>query len=216
MEVDKMVEQLDVLLAEYRELIGLSPDGTALGSDRAKILASRLESAIDRLAVPGSSYVQQLDHYRAEKRVKFKIREIRSIALGLRDDLKAGWTTSVMELVHADTHSDYLEMAETLLAAGYKDPAVVITGTSLEVHIRTLCTKHGVDTELPSGAPKKADVMNADLKKGDVYNEARKKQITAWMDLRNKAAHGDYISYDEHQAHMFIDGVRDFMLKYPA
>ncbi|WP_406413991.1 hypothetical protein [Streptomyces sp. NBC_01614] len=215
MEIDKMVEQLDVLIAEYQELIATRGD-TALASDRAKLLASRLESAIDRLAVPGSSYVQQLDLYRVEKRVRFKIREIYSIALGLRDDLKAGWTTSVMELVHADTHSDYLDMAETLLASGYKDPATVITGTSLEVHIRTLCTKHGVDTELSNGAPKKADVMNADLKKAGVYNEARKKQITAWMDLRNKAAHGDYTSYDEHQAHMFIDGVRDFMLKYPA
>ncbi|MFJ5041982.1 hypothetical protein [Streptomyces parvulus] len=215
MEIDKMVEQLDVLIAEYQGLIATRSD-TSLASDRAKLLASRLESAIDRLAVPGSSYIQQLDLYRTEKRVRFKIREIYSITLGLRDDLKAGWTTSVMELVHADTHSDYLEMAETLLASGYKDPATVITGTSLEVHIRTLCAKHGVDTELPSGASKKADVMNADLKKAGVYNEARKKQITAWMDLRNKAAHGEYTSYDEHQARMFIDGVRDFMLKYPA
>lgn len=215
MEIDKMVEQLDVLIAEYQELIATRSD-TAVASDRAKLLASRLESAIDRLAVPGSSYVQQLDLYRVEKRVRFKIREIYSIALCLRDDLKAGWTTSVMELVHADTHSDYLEMAETLIASGYKDPAAVITGTSLEIHIRTLCTKRGVDTALPSGAPKKADVMNADLKKAGVYNEARKKQITAWMDLRNKAAHGDYTTYDEHQARMFIDGVRDFMLKHPA
>ncbi|GHA63858.1 hypothetical protein GCM10010330_15820 [Streptomyces tendae] len=215
MEIDKMVEQLDVLISDYQELLATRGD-TALASDRAKLLASRLESAIDRLAVPGSSYVQQLDLYRTEKRVKYKIREIYSIALGLRDDLKAGWTTSVMELVHADTHSDYLEMAETLLAAGYKDPAAVITGTSLEVHVRTLCTKHGVDTELPSGAPKKADAMNTELKKAGVYNEARKKQITAWMDLRNKAAHGDYASYDEQQVRMFIVGVRDFFLKYPA
>ncbi|MFJ2749783.1 hypothetical protein [Streptomyces sp. NPDC087297] len=215
MEVDKMVEQLDVLIAEYKDLIAERSD-TALASDRAKLLASRLEAAIDRLAVPGSSYVQQLDLYRAEKRVRFKIREIQSIALGLRDDLKAGWTTSVMELVHADTHSDYLEMAETLLASGYKDPSAVIAGTSLEVHIRMLCAKHGVAIELPNGAPKKADVMNADLRKVGAYNEARKKQITAWMDLRNKAAHGDYTSYDGHQVRMFIDGVRDFMLKHPA
>jgi hypothetical protein len=119
-------------------------------------------------------------------------------------------------MVHADTHSDYLDMAETLLRSGYKDAAAVITGTSLEVHVRALCVKHGVDTELASGAPKKADVMNADLKKADVYDGLRQKQITAWMDLRNKAAHGDYQSYDEHQVRMFIDGVRDFMLKHSA
>ncbi len=58
--------------------------------------------------------------------------------------------------------------------------------------------------------------MNADLKKADVYDGLRQKQITAWMDLRNKAAHGDYQGYYEHQVRMFIDGVWDFMLKYSA
>lgn len=142
--------------------------------------------------------------------------EVLSVAVGLRDDLSDGWTESVAELVHAETHSDYLEMAESLLSSGSKDPAAVIVGTALEVHVRALCVKHGVDTELSTGAPKKADTMNADLKKAGVYGTLQQKQLTAWMDLRNKAAHGDWKEYDIQQVRLLIDGVREFMLKFPA
>ncbi|MFH9833379.1 hypothetical protein ACH4NC_18980 [Streptomyces sp. NPDC017201] len=58
--------------------------------------------------------------------------------------------------------------------------------------------------------------MNADLKKAGAYDGLQQKQITAWMDLRNKAAHGNYAGYDEQQVRLFIEGVRGFMLKYPA
>ncbi|MFC9196302.1 hypothetical protein ACFT07_19930 [Streptomyces arboris] len=207
--------QLDVLIGEYQDMINTRVEGV-LASDRAKLLASRLESAIDRLAVPGSSYAKQLEVHRKEKRTSVKIRDVYSVALGLRDDLKAGWTDTVVELVHADTHSEYLEMAETLLDAGYKDPAAVIGGTALEVHVRALCVKHGVATERPDGSPKKADTVNADLKKVDVYGTLQHKHLTAWMDLRNRAAHGDWAEYEKQQVRMLIDGVRDFMLKYPA
>ncbi|MEU3084481.1 hypothetical protein [Streptomyces albidoflavus] len=215
MDIEKMVKQLDVLIGDYQDMLRGHTEGVLM-SDHAKLLVSRFESAIDRLAVPGSSYVKQLDVHRQEKRTAVKIRAVYSIALGLRDDLNAGWNDSFVELVHADTHSDYLAMAETLLEAGYKDPAAVIVGTALEVHLRALCVKHSVATERPDGSPKRADTMNADLKKEGVYNTLQQKHLTAWMDLRNKAAHGAWTEYDEQQVRMLIDGVRDFMLKYPA
>ncbi|WP_329138149.1 hypothetical protein [Streptomyces sp. NBC_00670] len=215
-DIEKMVAQLDELIGQYEEFIRPPRAEGADSSNQARLLVSRLESAIDRLALPGSSYVKQLDLHRSEKRTRYKIHDVYSIALGLRDDLKAGWTESVIELVHADTHSDYLEMSDTLLGSGYKDAAAVIVGTALEVHIRALCVKHGVDIELADGAPKKANTMNADLKKADVYATLQEKQVTAWMDLRNQAAHGNYEKYDITEVRALANGVRDFMLKYPA
>ncbi|MDQ0776334.1 HEPN domain-containing protein [Streptomyces aurantiacus] len=214
-DIEKMVAQLDELISDYQEMIGTRTDGV-LSSDRAKLLVSRLESAIDRLAVPGSSYTTQLDVHRGQKRASLKIREIYGIALGLRHDLASGWVETVVEMVHADTHNDYLEMAETLLRSGYKDAAAVIAGTALEVHIRALCVKHGIETESGDGAPKKAMTMNTDLKKADVYATLQEKQVTAWMDLRNQAAHGNYEKYDISEVKALANGVRDFMLKYPA
>ncbi len=79
-----------------------------------------------------------------------------------------------------------------------------------------LCVKSGVNTMLPSGAPMKADAMNMELKREGVYNEAQRKQVSAWMGLRNSAAHGDYGGYDKQQVRLLIDGVRDFILKHPA
>ncbi|MFF5891244.1 hypothetical protein ACFY72_21055 [Streptomyces globisporus] len=208
MEIAKMVEQLDKLIEQY----GASAEKKA----GMQLAVNRLEAAIDRIALPGSTYVRQLDIVRSAFHSSNKAYVVSQIAQALRDDLDAGWTSSVVELVHADTHSDYLEMAESLLDAKYKDPAAVIAGTALEVHVRALCVKHGVAVERPDGSPKKADTMNADLKKEGVYGTLQQKQLTAWMDLRNKAAHGNWPEYDQHQVRLLVDGVRAFMLKYPA
>lgn len=204
-EVEKMVAQLDELIALY----GGTP------ADSRTLVVNRLEAAIDRIARPGSTYIHQLDLLRRAS-TNVKGYRVWKIAEALRDDLKAGWAETVIEMVHADTHSDYLEMADTLLHSNYKDAAAVIAGTALEVHVRTLCVKSGVATVLPNGAPMKADAMNAELKKEGVYNEAQRKQVSAWMGLRNSAAHGDYGDYDKQQVRLLVDGVRDFMLKYPA
>ncbi|MGW6735793.1 hypothetical protein [Streptomyces sp. NPDC055013] len=48
-----------------------------------------------------------------------------------------------------------------------------------------------------AGKPKKADTLNADLKKVDVYDGLQQKEVTAWMDLRNKAALGNYSGASE-------------------
>ncbi|MDX2684091.1 hypothetical protein [Streptomyces scabiei] len=215
-DIQKMVDQLDFLIkASQNYAMNDYWSLDTRGPSDPLVLSNRIESAVERCALPGSPYLKQLETARRLPQ-PHRFHEVRHVALGLRDDLVAGWYSSVVELVHADTYSDYLEMAEGLLDQGYKDPAAVITGTSLEVHVRSLCVKHGVDIEMPNGSPKKADTMNADLKKAGVYDGLQQKQITAWMDHRNKAAHGNYADYDQAQVRLFIEGVRAFMMKNPA
>lgn len=216
LEIQDMVNQLDVLIVKATEAVLISVEhGPAIGSDALiPVAANRLEAAVTRLTSKGSVYVQQLERgaeYSSIQRLKHNLQ----VVISLRNDLRAGWAETVVELVHADTHSNYLEMADGLLAKGYKDAAAVITGTSLEVHVRALCVKNGVTTAV-AGKPKKADTMNADLKRAGVYDGLRQKQLTTWMDLRNKAAHGDYATYDNADVRQFIDGVQAFMMKYPA
>ncbi|WP_236579698.1 hypothetical protein [Streptomyces sp. HM190] len=212
--VEKVVEQLNFLIKASENYTRNQTRHLLEDAEDAVVLSNRLEAAIERATRPNSMYMKQLDAAR-RKTQPYRLREVRTVALGLRDDLIAGWVESVVELVHADTYRDYLEMAEGLLAKGYKDAAAVITGTSLEVHVRALCVKNGVATHV-AGKPKKADTMNADLKKASVYDGLQQKEVTAWMDLRNKAAHGDYPSYDRDQVRRLIDGVEAFMRKYPA
>ncbi|MEU9920708.1 hypothetical protein AB0H51_05185 [Streptomyces griseoluteus] len=212
--VEKVVDQLNFLIKASENYTRNGTRYLLEDGEDAVVLSNRLEAAIERASRPNSAYMKQLDAAR-RKTQPHRLREVRVVAIGLRDDLVSGWVESVVELVHADTYRDYLEMAEQLLAKGYKDAAAVITGTSLEVHVRALCVKNGVATHV-AGRPKKADTMNADLKKTNVYDGLQQKEVTAWMDLRNKAAHGDYGTYDRDQVRRLIDGVEAFMRKYPA
>ncbi|MGJ5825995.1 hypothetical protein [Streptomyces ossamyceticus] len=219
-DIEKMAAQLDELIHQANELSRQRDwDEVSAKILEGDALSNRLESAIERIAPPGSSYLKQLAAVRGDRAAKVypstRLRSLCAVAVGLREDIRDGWAKSVVELVHAEMYSSYLEMSVALLENGFKDAAAVITGTSLEVHVRELCAKNGVDVEVDS-KPKKADTMNADLKKAGVYGTLQQKQVTAWMDLRNKAAHGHYGDYDYAEVRAFIRGVREFMLKYPA
>src|SRR6266498_1207110 len=211
--VEKAVVQLEQLLKDYSELAPKSRHDDLSDLSEGQVLANRLLATIRRLTLPDSSYAKQVDGY--ERNPVAYTKDLVGVATALRDDLKAGWLESVVELVHADTYSDFLEMAEELLSKGYKDAAAVIAGSSLEVHLKSLCVKHGVVTEV-NGKPKKADMMNADLAKAGAYGKLEQKQITAWLGLRNSAAHGEYDKYDPNAVDHLIRGIRDFMVKYAA
>ena len=104
-------------------------------------------------------------------------------------------------------------MAEYLLSEGYKDASAVIIGSVLEEHLRQLCQANSIDIEVLSGRkkiPKKADVMNADLAKAGVYGKLEQKNVTAWLDLRNNAAHGKYSLYNADQVRTMYEGVLEF------
>jgi hypothetical protein len=118
--------------------------------------------------------------------------------------------------IHADIFADFLEMADYLLQQGYKDPAAVVIGSVLEAHLRKLCGKHGIPVSKPDGSPKKADTLNSELAAGAVYSKLDQKSVTAWLDLRNQAAHGNYKDYTKEQVVLMLQGVRDFSARHPA
>ena len=60
---------------------------------------------------------------------------------------------NIDELIHADIFTGFLEMGYYLLEEGYKDPAAVLAGGTLEEHLRKLCQKNNIETRKhPSGA----------------------------------------------------------------
>lgn len=64
--------------------------------------------------------------------------------------------------------------------------------------------------------PKKADRLNAELAGAAVYTKLDQKQITAWLDLRNNAAHGKYDQYSNDQVANAISGITNFMSRVPV
>jgi hypothetical protein len=177
---------------------------------------ARLGAAIERWTRPGSSYRQDLSRIESEKAsTGWRALALFGVLKAVLADYEAGFMATVEELVHADLFADFLEMAGELLAKRYKDAAAVITGSVLEEHLRKLAALNGVSI-LAGAAHKKADTLNAELVKAGVYNKLEQKNVTAWLGLRNDAAHGNYANYDEAQVRNLLDNVRDFLVRHPA
>ncbi len=138
----------------------------------------------------------------------------------LHNDYEADALLTYRELVHSDLFSDFLEMAEYFLSEGYKEAAAVITGGVLEEHLRKLCDKHQIPTVRvdKKGEQRRLTIepLNVELAKKGVYGKNDQKQITAWADLRNEAAHGHHTSYDAKKVENMLAGVRHFISINPA
>jgi hypothetical protein len=180
--------------AQYDDLSDL--DDRSLLTEISTVLAATL----DRLAPAKSPYRESIGHIMSSK-----VGALRA----LRRDYDAGYLVSVQTLVRAEVFADFLEMADHLLEQGYKDPAAVLVGGVLEERLRTLCDSRGIPTQI-SGKPKKADSMNNELASAEIYNKLDQKNVTAWLDLRNKAAHGHYGEYTADQVRTMLLGVQEF------
>jgi hypothetical protein len=142
------------------------------------------------------------------------------VICALKNDIKAGYIATLRELVHADVFADLLETSEYFLEEGHKDPAAVMIGGVLEEHLRQLCQKNSIILTFVNGRgetkQKMGDQLNSELAQIGVYGKLEQKQVTAWLDLRNKAAHGRYNEFSAEQVRLFLMGLRDFIQKYPA
>jgi len=138
------------------------------------------------------------------------------ILRAIRGEIAGGWLFTVKGLVTAEVFTDYMEMAEHLLESNYKDPAAVIAGSTLEEHLRQLCRKNGIPVVRQKDGkdvPLKADLLNSELTKAGAYTMLDQKLVTAWLDLRNKAAHGEYGEYNADQVKGMITGITEFMAR---
>jgi hypothetical protein len=214
-----LIDQIDTVLDQCLRLTA-NPKYHDL-SDLPKADVSQavhlLLAAIQRLAPPGTSYVKNSEAvHKGHGSLGLEVAPLIGILRAIRADYSSGHLKSFAELVHADIFADFLEMADYLLQQGYKDAAAVIVGSVLEEHIRKLCQKHDVAILQSGGGPKKADSLNSELAGATVYSKLDQKSVTAWLDLRNKSAHGKYGEYANEQVSVALLGVRDFISRHSA
>jgi len=159
----------------------------------------------------GNAFGRDGDHYKEFQKhlskfmgYDYEYDYLVGIFLAAKEDYEGGYLFRMTSLIKAEVFEDTLEQAEALASATYKDAACVVNGVALELALKELCTKN----EIEHG---KADRMNTDLCKKGVYNLAKQKQITAWLDLRNKAAHGDWGAYNAQDVKLMLEGVRAFV-----
>lgn len=220
--IKRFCEQLEELVTAANELRQTAKYDDLSGMPHAechKLLARQL-AAIQRVTDANSAYaVHAQAIMKAKVNQGVRVMRLSGVLDAIHSDLDAGYLQSITELIHGDMFADFLEMAQHLLDEKYKDAAAVIAGSALEAHLRALCEKTSVPTETNVGGstrPKKADTMNAELVKAGAYTKLDQKNVTAWLDLRNKAAHGKYAEYSEDQVRLMVDAVRDFLTRIPA
>jgi len=112
-------------------------------------------------------------------------------------------------------HSN-LALADELHEQGHKDAAAVIVGSTLENHLRRLAAVRGIRVRRDDGEPLKGNALNGALAREGVYGRLQQKYVTAWLDLRNDAAHGRYWTYDAEHVAALLQEVSRFVTRYPA
>ncbi len=212
-------QQLGEVVSEYEAALTRSRHDDAsdvLSKVMVRDLQTRCLAAIQRAGGRSSVYAESADSLGKTRDNEYNHLAAQiGVAKSLLSDIKNGYLRSAEELIHGEVFGDFLEMADHLIESGFKDAAAVIAGSTLESHLRQMCAKHSLAT-VAGTAPKKADTLNAELTKAGVYTKLDQKNVTAWLGLRNDAAHGNYGAYDKNQVRLFISSVRDFFTRNPA
>jgi hypothetical protein len=218
--MDNLFEnQLAAVINEHKNAVYQSKHDDAsdiLTTTDLRDLQTRCLAAIQRIAGSDSIYYKRAVEINSTRNHPYgHLAEQIGIAKSLLSDIRNGFTQSFEEIIHGEVFGDFLEMAEYLCSNGYKDAAAVIAGSTLEAHLKQLSVKFGIALDV-GGKPKKADTLNSELKKANAYSGLDQKNVTAWLGLRNSAAHGDYSDYDSAQVALLISSIRDFITRNPA
>jgi len=218
---EMMLEQIAAIHGEFVGLRAKSQYDDISDLPEAKVIRfnARARALIHRIAPPPSVYSKHCEEIVKDGGYSgYVARQLFGVVDSLKADAEAGFLRSQSELIHGELFADFLEMAQHLLDEGYKDAAAVIAGSSLEAHLRRLATKSSIalDQTVSGSVPKKADRLAADLAGAGAISKLDQKNIIAWLDLRNKAAHGEYGKYEHGQVSLLISGIRDFIARSPA
>lgn len=144
-----------------------------------------------------------------------------SFLLSIKDDFENGYLGSLYLEVETELSADYLGQAESLLKEGASGiyehiPAAVLAGAVLEKSLKTICQKQNPPINLvnDTGKPLQLNALIDRLKKENVYNEVLAKQLRAWADIRNSAAHGEFENFSKEQVESMLHGIQSFITNY--
>ena len=187
--------------------VGLIKDGSFVGFKTLSL------SFIKNLY--GDNHIYYKEFYEAaNSNYEYNVNESLSILAAISFEIHNDWLGNLKKLVTAELFSDFLEMSKYLLDEGYKDAAAVMIGSTLEEQLRQISLSNSIEittTKDGKEIPKKANLINAELYKANIYGSLTNKNITSWLDLRNKAAHGQYSEYSNEEVKLMYQGVLNFL-----
>ena len=150
-----------------------------------------------------------------------KVDELFGALRGVQADFESGLFESLQKRIEAEMSVNFLEQAEQLLKE--KDnhhysyiPAAVLAGAIVEKILRSLCERNDppIKTVKPNGQPKTMNALIDDLKKAEVLDEIWSKQLKAWADIRNAAAHGRTEAITPDQVKTMLGAIPSFLTQF--
>lgn len=221
-KINKRIDEL-VLILDELEVEGLRLDSDPYYEGKYSNYSTKYSTAqtstLNLLSLLGKDEFKE----RVNKLVAASshLYELKGILLGIKDDLNSGLLKSIDEIIEANVSGDYLSLAEQLMSEGTTGsydhvPAAVLTGAILEESLRRLCLRQTppIDVMKSDGKFKKLSILIDELKKAGLYNELKAKQLRAWADIRNAAAHGKFSEFNRNDTEEMLSGVRKFLTEY--
>ena len=181
-----------------------------------------VKSLLDQVIPITSSHRKLIDEMNRYGTAQTHTKERLSVLRAMRKDFELGFLGETLAAqIEAEIASDYLGQAESLLAEGQPGkydhvPAAVLAGAVLEKALRTLCDNQQPPLPITdnNGKPLMLNRLIPDLKKAGAYNESMAKQLLAWADIRNHAAHGRFDQFTREQVGLMVQGVGHFLAQH--
>jgi hypothetical protein len=176
---------------------------------------------LDNIIPINSTHRSTVDHFKTLTNepgtLEFGISYLKSI----QNDFENEFLGNLYVEIEAELSADYLGQAESLLKEGTSGkfeyiPAAVLAGAVLEKNLRTLCQQQNppIDIVNDKGKTLMLNSLIDNLKKCKVFNEVQAKQLRAWADIRNSAAHGDFENFTKSQVENMLNGIQSFISNY--
>jgi len=175
-------------------------------------------SLLDQIIPPRSVHQKLLDETQILSYPPDYLNTRISHLKGLKDDFQKGYLGDLGLEIESAIAADYMGQAEQLLAEGQSGqydhvPAAVLAGAVLEKSLRTLCDNQSpsISTVNNNGQPLTLAPLIDVLKTNNLFNELTAKQLRAWADIRNSAAHGDFDKFKRSDVDLMIQGINIFL-----
>ncbi|SDT93188.1 protein of unknown function [Verrucomicrobium sp. GAS474] len=223
LEGKAFVESIRVIPPHTRGNVHISYTSYDWDSQRLARWKTNCLTLFDPFVKSDSKFGQQIDIFSKAGGKKPEVQYSLGILEAFRDDLEKGFLDSIFLKIEAEVAADYMGQAESLLRGTQTSsvdhvPAAVLAGAVLEKGLRTLCGQQQPPLEIikSNGEPKTLGPLIDDLKTSGAFNELKAKQLRAWADIRNKAAHGEFDQFKKTDVEQMIQGVTNFLADYLA
>lgn len=227
----KYLTRFDELINKGEEIDKASASGIVfLDSNFQSLVEWKVQciSLLNQVVPPNSVHINLIEELKKPEepnRVEWVYRSILrkwlSYLKAIKADFQEGFLGDLTLAIEAEIAADYMGQSEQLLSEGKSGrydhvPAAVLAGAVLEKSLKTLCTKQTppILTINAKGLPLTLNPLIDELKKVGVFNELKAKQLRAWADIRNAAAHGEFDNFNRSDVEGMIKGIGEFLATY--